>query len=268
MSISGVGGGGSQVDPGASARHALGEALQNDASGNVSPADARRIIDAALGEIGAASNPERAFEAGKRAIAAAKTMANGAGAARTLATYEARGREAVAARLAALTGSAQLPLDVRDRFIALLRGQMVVSGRARVTITAVRGNERDGFEFEWKSGTKKGAGSAQPYGGTWFFAEKKVERSALDRATAEFRKYFDRDWAPELRDNGMSRAEIRAARDALLPDHALLPGEDDPLGFKDTYPLVLAFRNETGSDHGCYAGVNPTTGEVEVGTFN
>lgn len=274
MSISGIGPRGAQLQPEEPepARHALGRALLNDPKGVVDERDAKRIVGRALAEIRRARDPEKAFESIKPTIAAARDLTERGAAARdakkVLASYEPIGAKVVAERLAKLTGEKQLHLEARDGLVSLLRDHEIVSGSAPIKISNVKGDARAGFEVDYASGRTKGKAFVTKVGGEWFYAPQKVDRRTLDLATDAFRKYFDDEWAPELRDMGASAAEVREARAKLLPTHALFPGEEDPQGYVNDYPLVLQFRNETGSDHGCYAGVNPATGEVSVYTFN
>jgi hypothetical protein len=190
------------------------------------------------------------------------------GAKQVLDAFEAQGRSAVAARLDAITPRGALPADAKDAFVEMLRDHDLAPRSGATQIKNVRGDAAKGFEFEWNVGSKGGKAAAVKLDGEWFFSPSKVDKRTLERATAEFRRYFDEEWAPELKDMGATRAEIAAARAKLTPVRALFPGESDPNGLVDDYPIVLEFRNETGSDHGCYAGVNPRTGEVEVYTFN
>ncbi len=97
---------------------------------------------------------------------------------------------------------------------------------------------------------------------------KKLTKANLDTATKAFQKYFDEERAPDLRSNGTSAAEVRAMRADFKPHYVFFPGQSDPNDLVSSYPLVFSFKNPTGSDHGCYVGLNPTNGDTEAYTFN
>lgn len=275
MSVSGMGrGSGAGYDDrdiaGAEAPGvALGRALTNDPRGVVDAKDAKALVDRAIAEIAAAPDPEKAFKANERAIGAAKALADGRGAANVLAAFATRGREAVQARQAEIANPRKLPAAARDAFVRFLREHEIVGGSTPVKIEGAHGDPRSGYEFTYTAGRTKGTGFAMERGGGWFFAPKPVTPAQLDKVTAAYAKYFDKQFGPELRVNGLDAAKIRAMRDRVVPEYAFFPGaESDPYDYTKTYPLVFSLRNPIGSDHGFYAGFDPATGKVDCYDFN
>lgn len=248
-------------------RHAIGKALTNDDNGMVSASDAKAILNAAVGAIKKSKEPEKVFEAAKADLKAAERFLGRTGEAReTLRSFDNVGRGAVATRLEQLTGTAQLPLDVRDAFVGLVRDQAM--GDGQVKLSNVKGSVSSGFSFTWKVDGQAHEAHATRYLGEWVFSPVKITKANLDAATKAFQKYFDDDWAPELRDNGSTPAEVRAMRADFKPQYVFFPGQSDPNDLVSSYPLVFSFSNPTGSDHGCYVGLNPTNGDTEAYTFN
>jgi hypothetical protein len=247
-------------------RHAIGKALTNDANGTLSTADAKNIVKAAVTAIAKAKDPEQAFEAAKADLKAAERFLGQNAAKTELNKFDSVGRSAVATRLEHLTGQTQLPLDVKRDFTAMVKDQGLTSGTA--TISNVKGNERTGFEFNWRADGETKKAFAFSYNGNWVFSPEKLTKANLDTATKAFQKYFDENWAQDLRDNGSSAAEVREMRTNFFPTRVMFPGESDPQDLVSSYPMVFSLNNPTGSDHGCYVGLNPRTNETEAYTFN
>jgi len=250
--------------------HVLADALENDPEGVVDARDARKITDAAVDAIARAKDPEKVFTANRKFLSAAATLSDGKTTTkRALDAYEAKGRDAVMARLAQTTGAAQLPIDARDAFVSELRDHGIVGERAAVKIEGVKGDAAGGFEFKWSAGAKKGDGFVLALkDGGHFTAPAKVAKKDLDAATAAFRKHFDESWAAQLKDDGATPAEVRKMRAEIVPSRLLFPGESDPNDLASTYPLVFVMNNPTGSDHGFYVGLDPRTGDSEAYDFN
>ncbi len=248
-------------------RHAIGKALTNDDNGTVSAKDAKAILNAAVGAIKKAKDPEKTYETARADLKAAERFLGRTGEAKeTLQSFDQVGRSAVAMRLEQITGNAQLPLAVRDNFLAFVKDHELATGQMK--LTNVKGNETLGFSFTWTAGGQAQTAYAVPYLGNYVFSPEKVTKANLDAATKAFQAYFDAEWAPELRDNGNTAAEVRAMRAELKPTHVFFKGQSDPNNLVDSYPLVFSFNNPTGSDHGLYCGLNPRSGETEAYTFN
>lgn len=250
-------------------RHALGEALSNDRRGVVSENDAKTIIAAALKGIGEASDPRLVFEGSKRVIAAARLMlGHDVDARKILDGYEAAGEAAMDARLSELAGGAPvLPTAARAALLGML-GDYDLAG-APVTISDVAADDPGAFTFRFEGADgRSGTGFALSYNGEWFFAPTRVERADLDKVTSGMQAWFDAGFAGDMRDWGASEREIDEARAALAPSRMLFPGESDPYGYTSLYAMTFQLENETGSDHGIYAGYDPATGAVDGYAFN
>ncbi|MEW5850680.1 MAG: hypothetical protein AB2A00_17975 [Myxococcota bacterium] len=252
---------------GSKTRRAIGRALTNDRNAVVSQADARKIVAAALSEIGRSKAPEQVYEKSLQHIQDARRFVGGDGdAGEVLQEFETKGRSAVEARLTQITGNAQLPITARDAFKTMVSDYDLAQGS--VDISDVKGSERSGFEFTWKAGGEEHTAFAVKFQGEWVFSPVKVTKEQLEKAMTAFQQYFDENWAPEILDGGATRAEVRAMRADLRPTRVFFPGESDPQDLVSSYPLVFQINNAVGSDHGCYVGLNPDTGETEAYTFN
>lgn len=250
-------------------RAVLARAITNDQQGLVSTTDAKRLVEASLKDIEKAKDPQAAFDRNKRLMDAARALAGqNQTANRTLETFVTKGQNAVSTRLSQMTGAGELPADVKGQFTALMNdlGALPVGGR--VAIRDVKGDARKGFEFNYTSGPNRGTAHAIRTDDTWLLTPVKLTAADLKKATEAMHAWFDSEFAPELRESGSSAADIRAARKAMTPQYAFFPGSSDPQNLTDSYPVVLSFRNETGSDHGLYVGFNPENGDAEAYSFN
>jgi hypothetical protein len=250
-------------------RAALAHALTNDRHGTVSAADARVIVKESIAEIASAKDPKRAFERSQQTINAALALVSPDGSAgKTLKEFKTVGQSAVSTRLAELAGAGNLPADVKSELKGLLTDAGVIASSARFTTEAVKGDATKGFSFEFSAGAVKGKAHALRYGDQWVLSPVPLSKKHLDDATAAMRAGFDTDFAPDMQSWGASAAEIRDARAALKPTYAFFPGSSDPHDLVTTYPVVLSFVNDSGSDHGLYLGLDPATGDHEAYAFN
>lgn len=253
------------------ARHALGQALANDAGAIVSEADARAVVDAALRAISEADSPREVFELNKKTMGWA-LEAKGADpdTARILRSYAQRAAEAVSLRLEVLNGERQLPLSALRQVESELGGLYGSWAReafafepAAVEISSVDGDESAGFSFSYTAGTEEGQAFVIEYENRWVLAPTSVTTETLDRATADMRDYFDRHMAGDLIDEDATPEEVAKMREAIVPVRVMFPREpSDPAGLCDSYDLVITMHNPTGSDHGLFAGINPGTDVV------
>lgn len=138
---------------------------------------------------------------------------------------------------------------------------------ARVTVKDVQSVD-GGFKLKVESNVFSGDAFAREVDGRFVIAGKPFSAADFALVKAEARHYFDTTFAPEMEQWGSTRDEIAAARAAFVPEHGFLAGESDPHDHVSTYPLVFQIANETGSDHGVYAGLDPTRGVVDVYAFN
>lgn len=251
------------------AKDALARALVNDRQGLVSENDAKKILEAAVSEISRSSEPEEKFESNKRFLRAAhEVLGNDVDAGKILGSYDAKGMTAVTARLAMLSGGPVLPPPVKESFDELLRWGGI-EGIDAANIVGVRGSEATGFVFDWQSGSRSGTAYAIRHQGELVLSPVDLTSAQLQQATDVAKRYFDTDWAPELRDNyGASASEIAEMRKGIKATGVLFSGQEDPVGLADSYPVVVSMENTTGSDHGFWVGFNPATGEGEAATFN
>ncbi|MBI5494006.1 MAG: hypothetical protein HY904_03205 [Deltaproteobacteria bacterium] len=255
---------------GSKTRGAIGKALTNDPAAIVDAKDARKIVETALQEIKEAEDPRKAFDKTLPAVLTARKFlgeTNAGTAARVLSSFEKRGKSAVDVRLQQLAGGAtQLPTAATDAFKQMMKDQALASGN--VTLKEVTGSARDGYAFSYTAGGKTREAHALKAGDEWFFSPQKVTKEDLQTVTRAFQKYFDEEWAPELRDNGSTAAEVRRMRTEFTPQRTMFPGESDPSNYAADWPLVFSLNNPTGSDHGCYVAFNPADKTTECYTFN
>jgi hypothetical protein len=250
------------------AKDALARALLNDSRGVVSEKDATQIVDAAVSEISRASDPEAKFQANKRYLKAAReVLGYDVDAGKILRSYDARGMSAVTARLAMLSGGPVLPPPLKTAFDDMVRWGGL-EGVTEAAIVGVRGSEDTGFVFDWQAGSRTGTAYAIRHQGEHVLSPVDLTSAELQKATDIAKRYFDEHWAPELKDNGASDAEVAEMRRGIRATGVLFDGQEDPVGLGDSYPVVVSMENTTGSDHGFWVGFNPATGEGEAATFN
>jgi len=250
-------------------RTALARALTNDANGTVSVRDAKDIVKESVAEIASAKDPQRAFTRSQQTINAALALVSPTGTAeKALKEFATVGKNAVSTRLAELAGAGSLPADVKSALKTLLVDAGVVAPGATFRTEAVKGDAAKGFSFEFSAGTVKGKAHALRYADSWVLSPVPLSKKNLDDASTAMRAWFDTDFAPDLASMGATAAELRAARAALVPTYAFFPGSSDPDGLVTTFPVVLSFDNQTGSDHGLYLGLDPATGATEAYSFN
>lgn len=252
-----------------STRSALTHGIHNDKAGTISEKDAKNIVAAAVGEIARSDKPQETFEDNKRYVAAAEVLLGKDPDAREiLGSYNKQGLNAVSARLEAMTGQTQLPPEAKQTFVDHMKNALYGADDQNVSLSNVRGNARDGFTVDFVAGTNSGTAYLMPYEGNWIPSPVKLSTKDLDAAKAAMQSYFDENWVPELKDDH-SDAEIKAMRDALLPESVFFPfQESDPYNFSVDYPVCFSMNNPTGSDHGFYVGLRPATGEAEAYDFN
>lgn len=250
-------------------RAALAHAITNDRHGTVSAADARTIVKESIAEIATAKDPKRAFERSRQTINAALALVFPDGTAgKTLKEFKTAAPNAVSTRLAELAGAGNLPADVKSALKTLLAEADVIDPASRFMTEAVKGDATKGFSFEFSAGTVKGKAHALRYGDQWVLSPAPVTKKNLDDATSAMRAWFETDFVPDMQSWGASAAEIRDARAGLKPTYAYFPGASDPHDLVTTYPVVLSFKNESGSDHGLFLGLDPATGDHEAYAFN
>jgi len=250
-------------------RTALARALTNDKHGTVSAADAKAIVQESVKEIADAKDPQRAFERSQQTVRAALALVSPTGAAgKTLNEFPTLGKNAVSTRLAELAGAGSLPNDVKAELKTLLVDAGVIDRSASFRTESVKGDAQKGFSFEFSAGAVKGKAHALRYRDRWVLSPVPLSKKNLDDATNAMRAWFDTDFAPDMRQWGATAAEIKEARAALLPRYAFFPGDSDPHDLVTSYPVVLSFDNESGSDHGLYLGINAQNGDHEAYAFN
>jgi hypothetical protein len=250
-------------------RVALARALTNDRNGVVSAKDAKVIVEESVAEIKAAKDPQRAFERTTQTINAALALVSPTGAAqKTLKDFSTVGKNAVSVRLTELAGAGALPADVKAELKKLLSEADVIDHRATFRTDAVKGDAQKGFSFEFTAGSVTGKAYALRHNDRWFLSPVPLSKKNLDDATTAMRSWFETDFVPDMQQWGASAQEIREAREALLPRYAYFPGASDPYDLVSSYAVVLAFDNESGSDHGLFLGINFATGDHEAYAFN
>ncbi len=249
----------------------LAAALSNDPRGVVSASDARAIVEQAIAGIGRSDDPQATFTANQRFVAAAAALlGTSKNAPAALASYAQRGPAAVAERLRIMAGQPVLPSALRRELVETLDAYAIVGGDGEITLTKVRGNERDGYAVDFSRGTQGGTAYATRFGEAWVLSPKPIDAATLELAQKVALEYFDSEWAPELRNDwGLGEREVSAMRERVVPTRVMFGGEDtDPHGLIDTHPLVLQFSNPTESDHGFYVAVDPESRTGEAYTFN
>lgn len=252
-----------------SPKDALARALLNDHRGVVSEKDATQIVEAAVTDISRSNDPEERFEANKRYLNAAReVLGHDVDAGKILRSYDAKGMSAVTARLAMLSGGPVLPPTLKASFDEMVRWGGL-EGITDAAIVGVRGSEDTGFVFDWQAGSRSGTAYAIRHQGDFVLSPRELTSTELQKATDIAKRYFDEHWAPELRDAfDVSDAEIAEMRRGIRPTGVLFDGQEDPVGLGDSYPVVVAMENTTGSDHGFWVGFDPATGDGEAATFN
>jgi hypothetical protein len=249
-------------------RAALAHALTNDKHGVVSAADAKKIVAESLTEIAVAKDPQRAFVRSQQTINAALALVAPTGKAQeALKEFGVAGQNAVSVRLGELAGAGALPADVKASLKTLLVDAGVIAPNASFRTDAVKGDATKGFSFEFTAGAVTGKAHALRYANSWVLSPVPLTKKNLDNATAAMRAWFDTDFAPDMATYA-SAAEVKSAREQLLPRYAFFPGSSDPQDLVTTYPVVLSFDNQSGSDHGLYLGLDPATGDHEAYAFN
>ena len=143
---------------------------------------------------------------------------------------------------------------------------------ARVTTKDVQAVD-GGFAFKVESNVFTGNVFAREVDGAsgkqFVVAGKPFSAADFAKVATAATRYFDTDFAPDMRQWGASTAEIADARAKFVPFRGFLPGESgDPHDYVSTYPLVFQIDNESGSDHGVYAGFDPASGDVDIYAFN
>lgn len=250
-------------------RAALAHALTNDQHGVVSAADAKAIVAASVTEIARANDPQRAFVRSQQTVNAALALVAPTGKAQeALKEFGIVGQNAVVVRLGELARAGSLPTDVKRALNVLLVDAGVIAPGAAFHTNAVKGDANKGFSFEFSADAVTGKAHALRYGGSWVLSPTPLTKKHLDDATAAMRAWFDAEFAPDLAAADATPAEIAQARAKLLPRYAFFPGASDPNDLVTTYPVVLSFDNQTGSDHGLYLGLDPATGDHEAYAFN
>lgn len=251
------------------AQTAFLDAVGNDRRGVFSERDAKKLLDAAVGEIAASSTPVAAFEGNQRFFTAARALlGRDADAARLLDAYEAKGQDAVAARLAEL-GSPNLPPRLERRIRDVFEGHEMIDEGARLPISNVRGDPEGGYRFRYEHAGETHTAYFVPHQGDFVLAPARVSERTLEAATATMQAYFDEHFAAELADYGASAAEIADMRAAIRPERAKLAGEySDPYGYVDEHALVFVMANPTETDHGFFVGSDLRGRNQEAYSFN
>lgn len=257
------------------ARIAFTQAVNNDARGIVSENDAKRLVGAGLRDINQSSDPQAAFDNASRYMSASHALLGTDQDARSaLSGFASRGQSAVLTRLEALTGKTQLPKAIERAFAELVRWGDIVTPDAdaalsQIELKNVKGDAQKGFSFDYAIGDVVGTIHATNYEHEWILAPIELSKNDLDQATSAMREYFDAYWADELiSDYDETPESVADMRDSIIPESFIWPGNTDPIGISDGFPVALAFHNPTGSDHGFYAGFNPATGDSDAGDFN
>ncbi len=252
---------------------ALATALTNDRKGAVSRADAKKIVNAGVEDILASEAPASSYAGSHKYIAAARGLVGqDSRVVRELDRFAQKGEDAVAVRLGQQTGQVQLPLGVKEAFLDIMEYGEAAPSRDAIGISNVSGGSQSGYRFDYTIGDETRTAHAIPYAGHFVLSPIAIEKKTLDAATAKMRAHFDEHFAPFMTEwaSENTPAVIAAARAAIRPERAYFPGEySDPYSFVETYPLVLSFDNQTGSDHGFFVGIDPKKpNEAEAYDFN
>lgn len=160
-----------------------------------------------------------------------------------------------------------LPDAVRVKLLDELVDYRGLARAARVDISNVQ-QKNGGYAFDVKCNVFTGKLFAREVNGALLLASKEFGPADVDLAKRTALAYFDSDFKPDMESWGATAQEIADARAQWLPERILLDGEDDPDGLAQSYPLVFQIKNESGSDHGIYCGVNSATGDAECYAFN
>lgn len=138
---------------------------------------------------------------------------------------------------------------------------------ARVTIKDVHSVD-GGFSFKVESNVFSGDAFAREVDGRFVVAGQPFSAADYAKVKSAATGYFDTGFKPDMVQWGASAQEIADARKAFVPERGFLAGESDPHDHVSSYPLVFQIANESGSDHGVYAGFDPASGDVDVYAFN
>jgi hypothetical protein len=187
------------------------------------------------------------------------------------AARAAKAYELITGRSVALDGvptspGRGLPAAMRSALTEAL-ATVDVDPAARVDIRNVRTVD-GGRAFEVSSNNFNGSLFAREVDGTVFVASKPFDANTVRVAARAALADFDANWRPEMEANGNSAAEIADARASWQPIRIFLDGDSDPTGLTADFPIVFSIRNDTGSDHGVYVGVDPASGETMATNFN
>lgn len=185
----------------------------------------------------------------------------------------AKAYELITGRRVVLDGTVPAPPSsaLPQRALLALTDSLVdyhgLARAARVTVKDVQSVD-GGFAFKVESNVFSGDAFARQVDGRFVVAGKKFSSADYATVKAAALRYFDSDFKPEMLQWGATADEIADARKAFVPERGFLAGESDPNNLASTHPLMFQIANETGSDDGVYAGLNPANGDVEVYAFN
>jgi hypothetical protein len=246
---------------------ALAHALTNDrygAGGVVSARDARSIVDAALDHIAASDKPEDVYAYDMRFIDAAKSMlGRSADAARRLNTFEARGMNAVNARLAQLGQDLALPAAAQDAAARAIGWRVNADD---VTFTNEKNVGTDAFTFDYEHNGRTGSGFLVKFEGQWIHSPIQFDPAILPDVLAEAKDHFDTDvalWARDYHDadelaDYRADISIRALRVNEDPDDYDKTDE----GFEPGFPYEFRIDGGAPGDGGLYVGFKPSSGDL------
>lgn len=185
----------------------------------------------------------------------------------------ARAYELITGKRVVLDGTvpAQPASALPQRAVVALTDSLVdyhgLARAARVTTKDVRAVD-GGFAFKVETNVFSGEAFAREVDGRFVVAGKPFSAAHYAAVKAAALDFFDTSFAHDMREWGASEREIADARARFVPVRGFLAGESDPHDYASSYPVVFQIDNETGSDHGVYAGFDPTTGDVDVYAFN
>jgi hypothetical protein len=185
----------------------------------------------------------------------------------------AKAYELITGRRVVLDGTLPSPAtsDLPQRATVALTDVLVdhfgLARAARVTVKDVRAVD-GGFAFKVESNVFAGDAFAREIDGRFVVAGKPFSAADFALVKREALQYFDQSFAPEMEQWGSTPEEIADARKAFIPERGFLAGESDPYDHASSYPLVFQIANETGSDHGVYAGFDPSSRVVDIYAFN
>jgi hypothetical protein len=182
----------------------------------------------------------------------------------------ARAYELLTGRSAELGGEQASPRGLPDGARRAITDVLADLGQPRAARPVLKDAvARDGGHMvEVESSAYSGAVFVKQVGGRFVVAPAPFDDAVYAKVKSEARRYFDEQFAVDMRAWGATRSEISAARQAFVPVRALLPGESDPWDYVSSHPLVFVIDNESGSDHGVYAAFDPASGDVDIYAFN